>query len=571
VLKSLTVTNFALIEQAAVEFDEGLNIVTGETGAGKSILIDALSIILGNRASVDSVRTGCDFFRVEAVFDISKLTFIYKIIEDQGISLEDDSMLIISRRFSKQGKNSILINGCHVTVNVLRQIGEKLVDMHGQHENQALLRPESYLALLDAFDEKTRVALEQYREVYQKWLELIKQQTLVAQTSRERAQRIDMLSWQTKEIALAQLKPGEDEEIERQLPVLANVEKITTAVNRSYVLLEQGNDGMQGILPVLAEVKHELEIISRYDTRIQEQLTTISDALYQLEESCMDLRVYGDEIDFDPQKLATLQERMDIIYKLKKKYGTSITEILEYYDSAVAELEDIHNYDQIITTLNQQQRELEEKLRTFSHELNSLRQQSSHILANQISGHLTDLGMTNAKFTIEVVPTSQFTFNGSDNVIFLFSANLGEETKPLYKIVSGGELSRIALAIKTVCAHRDAVGIMVFDEIDAGIGGQAGHMVAEKVAKVACAKQVLCITHLPQIACMADRHIYIKKRVEGERTNTVITILTEEEQLLELTRMIAGNEITQIALDNAKQIFESAFKKKEKWKNKAQA
>jgi DNA repair protein RecN (Recombination protein N) len=571
VLKSLTVTNFALIEQAVVEFDEGLNILTGETGAGKSILIDALSIILGNRASVDSIRTGCDFFRVEAVFDISKLASISRIIEDQGISLEDDAVLIISRRFSRQGKNSILINGCHVTVNVLRQIGEKLVDMHGQHENQALLRPESYLSLLDAFDEKIKAALEQYREVYQRWLELIKQQTLLAQNSRERAQRIDMLSWQTKEIALAQLKPGEDEDIERQLPVLANVEKITTAVNRSYVLLEQGNDEMQGILPALAEVKHELEIISRYDARIQAQLTTISDALYQLEESCMDLRVYGDEIDFDPQKLSILQERMDVIYKLKKKYGTSITEILEYYDSAVAELADIHNYDHTITTLSQQQSELEEKLRISSHELNSLRQQSSHILASQISGHLTDLGMTNARFMIEVIPSSQFTFNGSDDVIFLFSANLGEETKPLYKIASGGELSRIALAIKTVCAHRDAVGIMVFDEIDAGIGGQAGHMVAEKVAKVACARQVLCITHLPQIACMADRHIYIKKQVEGERTNTVITVLTKEEQLLELTRMIAGNEITQIALDNAKQIFESASKKKEKWKNKAQA
>lgn len=571
VLKSLTVTNFALIERAVVEFDDGLNILTGETGAGKSILIDALSIILGNRASVDSIRTGSDFFRVEAVFDISKLTFIYRIIEEQGISLEDDAMLIISRRFSRQGKNSILINGCHVTVNVLRQIGEKLVDMHGQHENQALLRPESYLSLLDAFDEKIKVALEPYRKLYHKWLELIKQETLLAQNSRERAQRIDMLSWQTKEIELAQLKPGEDQEIERQLPLLANSERITTAVNRSYVLLEQGTDGGQGILPALAELKHQLEIISRYDTRIQEQVTTINDALYQLEESCRELRVYGDEIDFDPQKLAILQERMDIIYKLKKKYGTSIIEILEYYEAAVVELADIHNYDQTITKLKEQQKQLEEKLKILSHGLHSLRQQSSHILAKQISEHLTDLGMANARFKIEIVPISQFTFNGSDDIVFSFSANLGEEPKPLYKIASGGELSRIALAIKTVCAYRDAVGIMVFDEIDAGIGGQAGHMVAEKVAKVACARQVLCITHLPQIACMADRHIYIKKQVEGERTNTVINVLTKEEQLLELTRMMAGNEITQIALENAKQMFETASRKKEKWKNKAQA
>ncbi|SFL81120.1 DNA repair protein RecN [Pelosinus propionicus] len=570
-LKSLTVTNFALIEQAVVEFDEGLNILTGETGAGKSILIDALSIILGNRASVDSIRTGCDFFRVEAVFDISKLTSIYKIIDEQGITLEDDAVVIVSRRFSRQGKNSILINGCHVTVNTLRQIGEKLVDMHGQHENQALLRPESYLALLDAFDKNIKIELEQYRQLHQKWVEVIKQQEVLAQNSRERAQRIDMLSWQTKEIALAQLKPGEEEEIEQQIPVLSNVEKITTAVNRSYILLEQGTDGIQGIIPALAEVKHELEMIARYDNRIQEQLASISDALYQLEESCTDLRLYGDEIDFDPHKLATLQERMDVIYKLKKKYGTTITEILQYYEKSLAELEDIHNYDQTIAKFSQQQKTLEEKLNFHCERLHTLRMQSSKRLSEQIGKHLTDLGMANATFDIAVISRPDFTIHGTDEVSFLFSANLGEQTKPLYKIASGGELSRIALAIKTVCAYRDAVGIMVFDEIDAGIGGQAGHMIAEKVANVACARQVLCITHLPQIACMADRHVYIKKQIEGERTNTIVTVLTKEEQLLELTRMISGNEITPIALENANQIFKSALIKKEKWKNKAQA
>lgn len=569
-LKSLTITNFALIEQIQVEFDEGLNILTGETGAGKSILIDALSVILGNRASVDTIRTGCDFFRVEAVFDISRLSSIHKILDYQGINVEDDA-LIISRRFSNQGKNVILINGCQVTVAILKQIGEKLVDMHGQHENQALLRPESYLGFLDNFDEKTRELLEQYRILYSSWLELIKQQSLLEQNSRERAQRIDMLTWQINEIKAVGLKLDEDEEIEKQIPVLANAEKITNAVNHAYILLDQGSNGVRGILPALAEVKRELEIILRYDRRVEGQLTVVSDALYQLEESCMDLRAYGDEIDFDPQHLAKLQERMDVIYKLKKKYGTNINEILEYYDKAVAELADIENYDQKLTHLNLQKLKLEKELSYASQKLNSLRQQSSRELANQICGHLADLGMPNAKFIIEVMPTAKFTFNGSDEVLFLFSANPGEQTKPLHKIASGGELSRIALAIKTVCAHRDTIGIMVFDEIDAGIGGQAGHMVAEKVTKVACARQVLCITHLPQIACMADRHIYIKKQVEGERTNTVIDILEKEEQLLELSRMISGNDITKVSLENAKQMFKSAHLKKEKWKNKAQA
>lgn len=570
-LKSLTVTNFALIEQAMVEFDEGLNILTGETGAGKSILIDALSIILGNRASVDSIRTGCDYFRVEAVFDISKNSSIYEIVEDQGIIVEDDAILIISRRFSRQGKNVVLINGCHVTVTILRLIGEKLVDMHGQHENQALLRPESYLILLDAFDNKIKGILGEYHIVYQNWQEIMKQQSLLEQNSRERAQRIDMLSWQTQEIAAAELKPNEEEEIERQLPVLANVEKITTAVNRAYFLLEQSSNEMKGILPALAEVKHELEVIARYDNRIQGQLNVISDALYQLEESCMDLRVYSDQIDYDPKNLSVLQERMDLIYKLKKKYGGSTAEILAYYESAISELADIHNYDKNIIKLREQQKELERSLGQLSEKITVLRQEASKLLAKQICGHLNDLGMTNARFSIEVTKSSNFTFNGSDEVIFLFSANLGEQTKPLYKIASGGELSRIALAIKTVCAHRDAAGIMVFDEIDAGIGGQAGHMVAEKVAKVASTRQVLCITHLPQIACMADRHIYIKKQIEGERTNTVIQVLDKEEQLLEITRMISGTDITKIALDNARQMFDSAYRKKEKWENKAQA
>ncbi len=565
-LKSLTVTNFALIEQAMVEFDEGLNILTGETGAGKSILIDALSVILGNRASVDSIRTGCDFFRVEAVFDLASLIPIHTMLAEQGIIMDEEATLIISRRFSRLGKNTIMMNGCHITVSTLRQIGEKLVDMHGQHENQALLRPEAYLAMLDALDDRTRFILEKYRKVYNGWIDISKELSVLEKNSRERAQRIDMLTWQTKEIAGAELKPGEDEELEQQILVLANSEKIAKAVNRAYLLLEQDNDGVSGVLSILAEVKRELEIAVRYDPRVEGQLVGVTNALDQLEESCMDLRVYGDEIEFNPQYLNQLQQRVDVIYKLKKKYGTTISEIIAYYDQAILELDDINNYDQKFAKLNKQQQELEAKLATMADELDAVRKESSHELAKQVCEHLADLGMTNATFIIEVLPTSQFTPNGRNEVSFLFSANPGEEPKLLHKIASGGELSRIALAIKTVCAARDAVGIMVFDEIDAGIGGQAGHMVAEKVLRVACARQVLCITHLPQIACMADRHIYIKKQVDGERTNTVIHVLSKPEQLIELTRMISGDDITKIAVDNATQMFESANSKKEKWR-----
>lgn len=554
-----------------VEFDEGLNILSGETGAGKSILIDALSVILGNRASVDSIRTGCEFFRVEAVFDISQLASIHRIIEEQGIVVDDEATVIISRRFSRLGKNTILINGCHVTVGVLRQFGERLVDMHGQHENQALLRPEAYLTMLDSLDVRTKKTLEQYRKSYTSWLDLIRERSALEKSSRERAQRIDMLNWQTQEIAAAELKPNEDEELEQQIMILANAEKIAKSVNHAYILLEQGSDGLSGVLSALAEIKRELEVAARYDQRIEGQLIGVNNALYQLEETCMDLRVYGDEIEFNPQQLAKLQERVDIIYKLKKKYGSTINEVLAYYNQAALELADIKDYDQKFDKLSKQQVELEGKLTIIANELDLLRRESSLQLAKQVCEHLTDLGMPNAKFIIEVLPTFQFNANGRNEVMFFFSANPGEEPKLLHKIASGGELSRIALAIKTVCAARDDVGIMVFDEIDAGIGGQAGHMVAEKVARVACSRQVLCITHLPQIACMADRHIYIKKQVEDDRTSTIINVLSQEEQLIELTRMISGNDITQIAVDNAMQMFDSAYLKKEKWKKKTQA
>lgn len=568
-LKSLTVINFALIEQAEVEFSAGLNILTGETGAGKSILIDALTTVLGNRASVDFIRTGCDFFRVEAVFDIPEHSPVCLLLEEQNIPLEEDNTVIVSRKLNRNGKNSILINGCNVPLNVLRQIGEKLVDVHGQHENQALLRPESYLGLLDNYDNSLKDALDHYQHVYYDWAKLNKELSLTQGRSRERAQRVDMLTWQTQEIASASLRITEEEEIEQEIQVLSNAEKIVTAGNRAYALLSQGVKGFSGVLTSLAEVKHELDVVTRYDQRLQPQLAIVTDTLYQLEESSMDLREYCESIDFNPQRLATLQERMDVIHKLKKKYGTTIGEILEYYEQAQAELADITNYDQRVTELTKQQGQLEQKLSTIAGELNTLRQQFAQELAEQVIQHLVHLGMPKAFFTVSVTRTDQFTPSGCNEVTLLFSANPGEEAKPLHKIASGGELSRIALAIKTVCAHRDYVGTMIFDEIDAGIGGQTAQMVAERIAMVACKKQVLCITHLPQIACMADRHIYIEKQVSGDRTNTILKILDQQDRLIELTRMITGSDITQLAVDNAAQMCESAQIKKEKWKNKA--
>jgi len=569
-LKSLQVVNFALIEQVRIEFVAGLNILTGETGAGKSILIDAINIVLGGRASVDAIRTGCDFFRVEVVFDISDNTAVKTMLEKQSIIVEEDT-LIISRRVTRSGKNTIIINGCQAPLMVLRQLGELLVDMHGQHENQALLRSGSHMALLDAFDSRIGSELNQYRQTYQQWLRTTEELTRLSQRSREREQRIDMLTWQTQEIAAATLKAGEEEQLEAEVSVLANAEKIAKAAQHAHALLNQGVKGSLGIITALVEVKKELETVVRYDSRLSGSLLMIKEAFYQLDEVAMEISSYCDAFDFNPNRLSKLQDRLDIIYKLKKKYGASIEEILTYYNQAVSELTLIDNASEKIAELEKLKVKQQERLRISSDELDRLRCESSVKLSKEICHHLTDLGIPNAQLIFEVTRTNEYTVSGNNQVVMLFSANLGEELKALHKIASGGELSRVALAIKTVCANRDDVGVMIFDEIDAGIGGQTAQMVAEKVALVACNKQVLCITHLPQMACMADGHYYITKMTEGDRTYTTVRELDPNQQILEITRMITGENTTALALENTSQLVAMAKKKKEIWKNKAQA
>jgi DNA repair protein RecN (Recombination protein N) len=567
-LRSLTVNNFALIDRAYIEFDSGLNILTGETGAGKSILIDALSVIVGGRASADSIRSGADHFRIEAVFDIANLQSLLTILDEQGITQEDD-ILILSRRLTKHGKNSIHINGCQVTLTTLRRIGELLVDMHGQHENQALLRPEVHQVLTDMFSPKISLKLEEYRQAFKRWHKIKDELASLTKDSRERLQREEMLSWQIEEISAATLTIGEEEQLENQIIVLANAEKIANAVSRSYILLSQGNKGVSGVVSCLADIKRDLEIAVRYDPAINDQLATVTDSLYQLEETMGELRNYQDNVDFNPAKLAKLEDRLDVIHKLKKKYGATVADILSYFEQAQAELAAINNYDERLTQLEQAENSHAGETKKLAAELDDLRQAAGQDMSRQISAHLADLGMPKAQFIVDVKPSQQYTINGANEIVFLFSANPGEEPKLLHKIISGGELSRIALAIKTVCSEREETTTMVFDEVDAGIGGQTAQKVAEKISRIAAFnKQVLCITHLSQIASMADHHIYIEKVIEGERTATRVTALTADDQLVELARMSSG-EITKLSKDNAAQMLKMAKQKKEYWKNKA--
>lgn len=568
-LKSLRVMNFALIEEAQINFVDGLNILTGETGAGKSILIDAFNSVLGGRSSVDAIRSGCDFFRVEAVFEISLSNPVIVLLEEQGIPVEDDNQLILSRRLSTHGKNIILVNGCNVPLSTLKKIGAFLVDMHGQHENQALLHPEFYLKLIDTHSAEIKNILASYQVFYHEWREASKQLAAIEDNARERAQRLDMLKWQTQEIAAANLKVGEEILLKQEISFLTNAEKIAHSIQRIHTLFFEGKTDNNGVIADLADIKRELESIVRFDAHLQAQLTVINDVYYQLEEASANLRDYAENTDFNPNRLSQLQERMDIIYKLKKKYGSSEEEILEYYHLALKELNDIANHEERMEILIKSKETLETRLAEKADQLHQFRCQTAETMVKLVCSHLTDMAMPNAVLSATVMPTNLFSFTGSDELSLLFTANPGEEPKPLQKIASGGELSRIALAIKSVAAKRDDVETMVFDEIDTGIGGKTALMVGEKIGKLGCEKQVLCITHLPHIACMADSHIYIEKTVDDERTHTIVRTLDYQSRLAELARMMGSDSSNRLAVDNAEQLLLAAQAKKECWKSEA--
>ena len=566
-LKSLTVWNFALLEHVQVEFQPGLNILTGETGAGKSILIDSLGAVLGARMSADMVRSGCDWLRVEAVFSLEDESLgLHELLTQQAID-DSDKELIITRQLTRAGRSTALVNGCHVTLAVLRQIGAYLVDIHGQNENLALLKEENQFHLLDGYDPDVAEALAAYECVYREWREKKKAYDEKQQASREYAQRLDMLHWQDKEISEANLKPGEDEQLEADIRKLSHAEKIVGSVEESYQLLEGGGGNGLGVLPALSQVKKDLEEIGRFDDALQNAQKMVEEAYISLQEASYELRDYGESVEFSPERLDQLQSRMDVIYRLCKKYGATLGDVLAHQAKVEQELTEIENYDEDIAALEKEIAALEEKLGRKAAELTRLRTAAANNLSSAIKEQLFALGMPKARFHIRVEQAEDYGANGRDDVAMFFSANPGEAEKPLQKVASGGELSRIALAIKTVASSRDSsVPSMVFDEIDTGIGGRTAQMVAERIALVAQYKQVLCITHLPQIACMADAHLYISKRTVEGTTATQIRPLSERERISEIARMASGADMTTASLDNAREMVSHAKMKKDAFK-----
>lgn len=549
-LKNLSVWNFALIERAELEFGEGLNILTGETGAGKSILIDALSAVLGQRIGTNLIRTGCENLRVEAVFLLEENSNARKILSELEIEIDDDT-LIIARKINRTGKNnSITVNGFHVTLTALKKIGAALVDIHGQNENLAILREENIYSLIDGANVNILGALQDYKKIFESWTLQLKNLDEKKRAMVDREQRLEMLQWQENEIAQAKLQPGEDEELENELNRLSNAEKIFEHVEESCQLLYGESD--LNILTALAKVEKNLNNIARFDKKLNPALEMLEDARISLKEVYSDIRSYADIFEFSPEALDDIQNRMEIIWQLKRKYGNSIEKILKHLQKVRAEIATIENFDSDIENLQKLISTLEEQTKKRAATLFELRKTSAEKISKVIEKEIRRLGMKKAQFVLTVEKSKKLTSNGGDNADILFSANVGEDLKPLSKVVSGGELSRIALAIKTVSAGREAsAATMIFDEIDAGLGGTTAKVVAECISKVAKFKQVLCVTHLAQIACRADTHIQISKSDDGTRTVTNVAILDAESRVREIARMASGVE-NEVSLKNAK-------------------
>ena len=557
-LQLLKVFNFALIEQAEIEFDNGFNVLTGETGAGKSMVVDALNVVLGGRSSVEMLRSGCEQFRIDAVFALQAHEPLRALLEEQAIPQEEDGLLFLSRSVSRQGKNTVLVNGTPAPLSLLRTIGSMLLDMHGQHENQALLRPESYLGLLDGSDSAIAPLLADYQLAFADWRKTRDKIAELNRDDRERAQRIDMLQWQVGEIEAARLKLPEETELPQQISLLAHAEKISATVGAAWAGLSDGDGRSKGAIAILQECRRQLEVAARFDATLGQYAEQIAQIVVLLDDMAPELRNYLDQVEYDPVKLSRLQERMDLIYRLKQKYGGSLVEVLAYAQAARDEMDELVCHDDVLREMQKKLQQQESELKIKAMALGSQRAVSAAAMGRSVEAHLQELGMPGGKFVVQLTNGESFTANGCDSIQFAFSANPGEELRPLAKVASGGELSRVALAIKTVCSRNDGAQVMVFDEIDAGVGGHTARKVAENIARVAWKKQVLCITHLPQIASMADRHIHIEKKPVAERTQTFVRVLPETQRLQELARMIGGDPITAAGLDNAAEMVRTA-------------
>ncbi len=554
-LTELNIRNFAIIDELKVTFDGGLNVISGETGAGKSIIIGAVGLLLGDRANADMIRSFEDAAVVEALFDIRGQDRLRKKISEIGFG--DGEELIVRRVVSRSGKNRVYINGALASLASLAAIGESLINICGQHEHQMILNPESHTDILDEFGGLMSLR-SAYRESYDRYLSLNAKLGGLQELRRKKEEREELLRFQIGEISQADARAGEDAALTEEKKVLANVQKLIDFAQAAYETLYGKGDSVLGEFRNAASAVKE---IRKIDPSLKLSEEEMEELYYRIEEAAVTLRDYGSRLSFDPARMEALEERLELLARLKRKYGGTLDAVIAKQAEAETELRAIasveEEIEQIAVALADEKARMIEAARLLS----GKRHEVAATLRETIENEIRTLRMENARFEVvfQEPPGGDraFTEKGTDDLEFYLSANVGEELKPLRGIASGGELSRIMLALKKVLARTGSVGTIVFDEVDSGIGGATAEIVGQKLREVSRHHQVLCITHLPQIACCGDRHYRVVKRIAGERTNTSVAVLSDQERLEEIARMLGGVELTETAREHAREMLAS--------------
>jgi DNA repair protein RecN (Recombination protein N) len=562
-LLQLTIENFALIEKICLSFDKGFNILSGETGAGKSIIIDAINYVLGGKFNKDIIRTGENKTFVEAIFDIESSRTKNALEE---LDIETDDLIIISRESFQNGKSVIKVNGKSLIISSLKKLTETLVDIHGQHENQNLMNKSSHINYLDSFgEERISKTLSEYRKLFNE-VSVIEEKIRELRGNEDNEKLANYIKYQIDDIDEGKLKPEEEAELNEKLAILSNAEKISKVLSHTYNDLRGGSeDG--SIIDKLSRICYDLSSITRYSDKIKKNYEELNEIFYNLQEISNVFRDISDEYVFDDDELDRVNRRTYEIGLYKKKYGETIEDILDYRMQLEEQYNQIVNSEQIISSLVDKKNKIYKKMNILSEKLHNLRIIIGKDLEERISAELRYVGLEKSKFSIAITSVEEFNTYGMDKVLFLISTNPGEPLKSLEKVVSGGELSRIMLSLKTVFVNKDKIPTVIFDEIDTGISGRIAQAVGEKMYEVSVKHQVFCITHLPQIASMSDNHFLISKHVDGEKTYTKVKIMSSDEKDLEVAKMIGGVEVTSATLVNAKEMVELANIKKNKMKS----
>lgn len=552
-LELLHIENIAIIEAADIEFAPGFNALTGETGAGKSIVIDSLSAVLGQRTSRELIRTGAEKAFVSAAFS----GMAPELTEELGIQPEADGTLLLQREIQTDGKNVCRVNGRPVTVGQLRALGARLLNIHGQHDGQQLLDEEQHIVYLDSFGRVESLAIT-YAEKYKNFTDIRRQIGALQMDEAEKARRVDTLQYQIEELRRAKLTSGEEEELTARRGMLRNAEKFLDAVaGADYAL--NGDDSGGGALSALRQAQDALGGVRHLDDAFGQLYERLGEAYSEVYDIAATVEDKRGELDVSPGELDRVESRMDLLYRLKKKYGATVEDMLDYQARCEAELAQIEDAGDTLVRLEQALSKAEKEARQAAQALSDARKAAADRLTAQILTELQQLDMGKIRFAVDFAE-KPLDSDGMDTVRFLMSANVGEELRPIHKIASGGELARIMLAMKNVLSEQDHVGTMVFDEVDTGVSGRAAQKVAEKMARISRRKQVLCVTHLPQLAAMADTHFSVEKGERGGRTYTEVRRLDREQRRQELARLTGGSHVSQTMLDGAEELLVQAEK-----------